>query len=101
LNNETISKACGVHDWSKLCGTTDFKDSSGLDVFQMRLEVSAWQEHRSTTDIKGRMLQPVTPGPCAGPTTNFNLLDTTVVASQSYGYNVYNANANVGCDGVI
>jgi len=33
-----------MHDWSKLFGATAFKDSSGLGVFEMRLEVLALQE---------------------------------------------------------
>jgi hypothetical protein len=83
-----------MHDWSKLCGATAFKDRSGLDVLKIRLDVRAWQEHRSITGIRGRMLQPVTQGYCTGNPANFNLLDTTVLASQSYGYSGYNTNAN-------
>ncbi len=103
-----------MHDWSQLCGAIAFKDCSGLDSIELHLKVLAWREHRSITGIRGRMLYPeLLPVPptetpctskscyCTGSTANFNLLDITVLASQSYGASSYNTNARVGCDGVI
>jgi hypothetical protein len=82
-----------MHDWSLLCGAIAFKDCSGLDSLKLHLKVLAWREHRSITGIRGRMLQQYVPsGYCTGNPANFNLLDTTVEASQSYG-DVYNTNA--------
>jgi hypothetical protein len=56
LKTDTINKACGMHDWSLLCGVIAFKDCSGLDSMELYLKILAWREHRSITGIRGRML---------------------------------------------